>query len=123
MASISFCFVIIFLACNRFLNKALVPPDGSKEDRKVCTITEIEEAKAVLRLVPIWTTCLGYAVVSPQSSTLFTKQGVTMDRSITSSLQIPAASLQSFIGLGIVGFIPIYDRILVPIARAITRKP
>ncbi|KAL2520170.1 Protein NRT1/PTR FAMILY 5.10 [Forsythia ovata] len=107
----------------KFLNKALVAPDGSKEDRKVCTITEIEEAKAVLRLVPIWTTCLGYAVVFPQSSTLFTKQGVTMDRSIMSNLQIPAASLQSFIGLGIVGFIPIYDRILVPIARAITRRP
>ncbi|KAL2520168.1 Protein NRT1/PTR FAMILY 5.10 [Forsythia ovata] len=107
----------------KFLNKALVAPDGSKEDRNVCTIAEIEEAKAVLRLVPIWTTCLGYAVVFSQSSTLFTKQGVTMDRFITSNLQIPAASLQSFIGLGTVVFIPIYDRILVPIARAITKKP
>ncbi|XP_022852257.1 protein NRT1/ PTR FAMILY 5.10-like isoform X1 [Olea europaea var. sylvestris] len=107
----------------KFLNKALLAPDGSKEYGKVCTVTEIEEAKAVLRLVPIWTTCLGYAIVSPQSSTFFTEQGLTMDRSITSSLQIPAASLQSLIAIGIVVFIPLYDRILVPIARAMSKKP
>ncbi|KAL2497404.1 Protein NRT1/PTR FAMILY 5.10 [Abeliophyllum distichum] len=104
----------------RFLNKSLL---GAEEDSKVCSISEIEEAKAVLRLVPIWTTCLGYAIVSSQSLTFFTNQGVTMDRSITSSLQIPAASLQSFISIAIVVFVPIYDRILVPIARAITQKP
>ncbi|CAI9754298.1 unnamed protein product [Fraxinus pennsylvanica] len=105
-----------------FLNKALLAPDGSKEDRKVCTVTEIEEAKIVLRLVPIWTACLGFGIVSSQSSTFFTKQGLTMDRSISSSLQIPAASLQSFISIGIVVFVPIYDRILVPIARAISNS-
>ncbi|CAA2964083.1 NRT1 PTR FAMILY -like [Olea europaea subsp. europaea] len=107
----------------KFLNKALLASNGSKEDGKICSITEIEEAKAILRLVPIWITCLGYAIIFSQSSTLFTKQGVTMDRSITSSFQLPAASLQSFISLAIVVFIPIYDRILVPTARAITRKP
>ncbi|KAL2520172.1 Protein NRT1/PTR FAMILY 5.10 [Forsythia ovata] len=107
----------------KFLNKSLLAHDGTKEDGKVCSISEIEEAKAVVRLVPIWTTCLGYAIVSSQSLTFFTNQGVTMDRSITSSLQIPAASLQSFISIAIVVFIPIYDRILVPIARAITQKP
>ncbi|KAL2497388.1 Protein NRT1/PTR FAMILY 5.10 [Abeliophyllum distichum] len=106
-----------------FLNKALLAPDGSKEEWRVCNITEIEEAKAILRLVPIWTTCLGFSIVFSQSSTLFTKQGVTMDRSITAGLQIPAASLQSFTSVAIVVFIPIYDRVLVPIARAITRKP
>ncbi|KAK2986146.1 hypothetical protein RJ640_030691 [Escallonia rubra] len=107
----------------KFLNKALVSPDGSKEEGKVCSITEVEEAKAVLRLVPIWCTCLAYAVVFSQSSTLFTKQGVTMDRSIGSSFKVPAASLQAFICFSIVIIIPIYDRVLVPIARAITRKP
>ncbi|XP_022850267.1 protein NRT1/ PTR FAMILY 5.10-like isoform X2 [Olea europaea var. sylvestris] len=107
----------------KFLDKALLAPDGSKEDGEVCSITEIEEAKAVLRLFPILTASLGYAIAYSQSSTLFTKQGATMDRSITSSLQIPAASLQSFISIASVVFIPIYDRILVPIARAITGKP
>ncbi|XP_022718289.1 protein NRT1/ PTR FAMILY 5.10-like isoform X2 [Durio zibethinus] len=69
----------------KFLNKALLAPDGSKEHGKVCSIGEVEEAKAVLRLVPIWATSLVYAVVQAQSSTFFTKQGATMDRSITTA--------------------------------------
>ncbi|XAR57475.1 hypothetical protein NMG60_11025632 [Bertholletia excelsa] len=107
----------------KFLNKALLAPDGSKEDRKVCSNNEVEEAKAVLRLIPIWSTCLAYAIVFSQSSTLFTKQGVTMDRSVWPSFKIPPASLQSFTDLSIVIFIPIYDRIFVPFARVVTQKP
>ncbi|KAI3688962.1 hypothetical protein L2E82_46908 [Cichorium intybus] len=107
----------------RFLNKALLSPDGSKEDGKVCSLSEVNEAKAVLRLIPIWSSCLAFAVVFAQFSTLFTKQGVTMDRSIGSNFQVPAATLQSFISITVVVLIPIYDRILVPLARSVTRKP
>ncbi|KAL4651016.1 hypothetical protein ACB092_01G128000 [Castanea dentata] len=102
----------------KFLNKALLSPDGLNEEGKVCAVSDIEEAKAVLRLVPIWVTSLGYAVVYAQISTFFTKQGATMDRTIFSGFEIPAASLQSFVGLSIILVIPIYDRIFVPIARA-----
>ena len=101
----------------------MLSPDGSKEHGKVCSIREVEEAKAVLRLVPIWAASLVYAVVLAQSSTFFTKQGSTMDRSITASVKIPAASLQSFISLTIVLSIPIYDRIFVPLARSWTKRP
>ncbi|XP_044474661.1 protein NRT1/ PTR FAMILY 5.10-like [Mangifera indica] len=107
----------------KFLNKALLAPDGSKEYGKLCSISEVEEAKAFLRLVPIWVTSLIYAIVFAQSSTFFTKQGVTMDRSITPTFDIPAASLQSFISLAIFLTIPIYDRVFVPIARTISGKP
>ncbi|OIT05197.1 PREDICTED: protein NRT1/ PTR FAMILY 5.10-like [Nicotiana attenuata] len=107
----------------KFLNKALLAPDGSKENGKICSISEVEEAKAILRLIPIWITCLVYAIVFSQSSTLFTKQGATLDGSLGSNFEVPAASLQSFISLSVVVFIPIYDRILVPVARVITRKP
>ncbi|KAL6512113.1 hypothetical protein OROGR_021710 [Orobanche gracilis] len=106
-----------------FLNKALLKRNDSKEDEKVCRMSDIEEAKAFLRLVPIWATCLVYALVFSQSSTLFTKQGVTMDRYITPSFQVPPASLQSLISFSIVVFILIYDRILVPAARAISKNP
>ncbi|XP_024972053.1 protein NRT1/ PTR FAMILY 5.10-like [Cynara cardunculus var. scolymus] len=107
----------------RFLNKALVSPDGSQEDGTVCSLDEVEEAKSVLRLVPIWASCLGYAIVFAQCSTLGTKQGATMDRSIGSSFEIPAATLQSFIGISVIILIPIYDTILVPLTRAATRRP
>ncbi|KAJ4846985.1 hypothetical protein Tsubulata_919986 [Turnera subulata] len=107
----------------RFLNKALLLPDGSNmENEKVCSVSEVEEAKTVLRLVPIWTSCLVYGIVFAQSSTFLTKQGATMDRSITTNFEIPAASLQSLISVAIILFIPIYDRILVPTARVLTGK-
>lgn len=106
----------------RFLNKALVAPDGSRKDGKVCEVNEVEEAKALLRLFPIWATSLIYAIVFAQPPTFFTKQGVTLERKIWPGILVPPASLQSFISLSIVLFMPIYDRIIVPIARAITGK-
>ncbi|KAK6140388.1 hypothetical protein DH2020_025872 [Rehmannia glutinosa] len=103
----------------KFLDKVLFTPDDSREGGKVCSSGDVEEAKAILSLVPIWFTCLAYGIVFSQTS----NQGVTMDRYITSRFKIPAASLLSFISLTIVVFVPIYDRILVPVARAITNKP
>ncbi|KAF5205459.1 NRT1/ PTR FAMILY 5.10 like [Thalictrum thalictroides] len=111
----------------KFLDKALttgtVHSVDLGKDWEVCSVSQVEEAKMVLRLVPIWATCLLYAIVFAQSSTFFTKQGSTMDRSIGSSFKIPAATLQTFISLSIVLFMPIYDRIFVPVARSITGKP
>ncbi|KAE8647915.1 protein NRT1/ PTR FAMILY 5.10 isoform X1 [Cucumis sativus] len=107
----------------RFLDKALITPNSLKEDGRACSISEVEEAKAVLRLVPIWVACLAFAIVFSQSSTFFIKQGVTMDRSITFGFEVPSASLQSFISLSIVISLLIYDRILIPIARNFTGKP
>ncbi|PRQ20400.1 putative proton-dependent oligopeptide transporter family [Rosa chinensis] len=106
-----------------FLNKALLAPDNLKKKGKVCTIAEVEEAKAVLRLFPIWATCLPYSIVFAQSTTFFTKQGATVDRTIVPGFDIPATSLQSFICLAIIMIIPIYDLIFVPTARAFTREP
>ncbi|KAI3763105.1 hypothetical protein L1987_53555 [Smallanthus sonchifolius] len=106
-----------------FLNKALLSPDSSNESGTICSIDEVEEAKAVLRLIPIWASCLAYSTVLAQTTTLFTKQGSTMDRSIGSAFEIPAATLQSFIGLSIIILIPIYDTILVPLTGHVTKKP
>lgn len=105
----------------RFLNKALIIADDSKENQT--SVDDVEEAKSILRLVPIWLTSLVFAIVYAQISTFFTKQGDTMDRTIVPGFELPAASLQVFIGLVIVITIPIYDRIFVPIARSLTNKP
>ncbi|KAM0042421.1 putative proton-dependent oligopeptide transporter family, PTR2 family proton/oligopeptide symporter [Helianthus debilis subsp. tardiflorus] len=107
----------------RFLNKVLVSPDGSNEDVTVCSADEVEEAKAVLRLIPIWVSCLAYGIVFSQTSTLFTKQGATMDRSMGSTFEIPPATQQSFINLSVIILIPIYDMVIVPLTRAITNIP
>jgi peptide/histidine transporter 3/4 len=83
----------------------------------------IEEAKSVLLLFPIWATCLIYAVAFSQSSTFFTKQAATLDRSVGHGLQVPPAALQTFISVTIVVLMPFYDRALVPLARRYTGLP
>ena len=108
--------VLFFSYSDRFLNKALLAPDCSKGDGKGCSITDVEEAKAVLSLFPI------YCMVHSQQPCLPNRE-FTMDGSIGSTFQIPAASLLSFIPITIILFIPIYDRNFVPIARALTGKP
>ncbi|GLJ13511.1 hypothetical protein SUGI_0214100 [Cryptomeria japonica] len=109
----------------RFLDKATVAAPLDLESKtdinwRLCTITQVEEVKLVLRLLPIWVACLMYGVVFAQSPTFFTKQGSTMDRKIIGDFEVPAATLQSFISLSIIVLVPVYDRIFVPLARSIT---
>jgi solute carrier family 15 (peptide/histidine transporter), member 3/4 len=87
------------------------------------TEASAEEAKSLLRLFPIWATCLIYGVVFAQSSTLFTKQASTLNRKIGRKFEVPPAALQVFISISIILFIPVYDKILVPLTRKFTRIP
>ncbi|XP_078153584.1 protein NRT1/ PTR FAMILY 5.10-like isoform X1 [Carex rostrata] len=82
-----------------------------------------EEAKGLLRLFPIWATCVIYGVVFAQSSTLFTKQASTLDRRIGKNFQVPPAALQVFSSIAIICFIPVYDKLLVPLTRKFTGIP
>lgn len=102
--------------CARFLDQAAVEHNGEE----VCSTSDVEDAKAVLKLLPICLACLPFAVVYSQSTTLFTKQGATMDRHITSNLQIPAAAVLAFTPGSIILFVPFYERVIIPIARNIT---
>ncbi|XP_057793624.1 protein NRT1/ PTR FAMILY 5.10-like [Salvia miltiorrhiza] len=103
----------------RFLDKASLEHSGEE----VCSMSDVEDAKSILKLLPICLACLPFAIVYSQSTTLFTKQGATMDRHITSDFQIPAAALQAFTPGSIILFVPFYEHVLNPIARAISHKP
>lgn len=103
---------------NRFLKNVLPAADGYST---VSDKTEV--SKNVLRLFPIWITCLTYTIAYAQVATLFTKQATTLDKSIGLSFNIPAATLRTFILLTIMFCIPIYDGIFVPVARTITKNP
>ncbi|CAN6572139.1 unnamed protein product [Malus baccata var. baccata] len=80
----------------------------------------IENAKVLLRLLPIWIMLLMFAVIFQQPPTFFTKQGMTMKRNIGSNFKIPPATLQSAITLSIILLMPLYDKIMIPITRLVT---
>ncbi|KAJ4799474.1 Protein NRT1/ PTR FAMILY 5.10 [Rhynchospora pubera] len=82
-----------------------------------------KEAKELLKLFPIWATCLVYALVFAQWSTFFIKQAATLDRRIGPAFQVPPAALASFINVSVVIFLPIYDKVIVPLVRKITKTP
>ncbi|GLU11199.1 hypothetical protein SLE2022_279590 [Rubroshorea leprosula] len=82
----------------------------------------LENAKLVLRLLPIWTMLLMFAVIFQQPATFFTKQGMAMKRNIGSDFNIPPATLQSAITLSIILLMPLYDKILIPISRMVIRN-
>lgn len=109
------------------LDKAAVLSD---EDRKtgnlsnpwrLCTVTQVEELKILIRMFPIWATGIVFAAVYAQMSTMFVEQGMVMDRKI-GSFTIPAATLSTFDVISVIFWVPIYDRVLVPIARKFTGK-
>ncbi|CAN7129325.1 unnamed protein product [Brassica rapa subsp. narinosa] len=105
----------------RCLSKALLAPHASTEEDNVCSVSDVEDATALVMLIPVWVTTLGYALPYAQYMTFFTKQGATLERTIFPGVKIPSASLQVLIGIAIVLFVPIYDRVLVPFARSITK--
>lgn len=94
----------------------------TRDSWRLCSVTQVEEAKLVLRLIPIWLSCLMFAVVQAQVHTFFIKQGATMVRSIGPHFQIPPASLQGLVGVTILIAVPFYDRVFVPLARKFTGK-
>ncbi|XP_027355546.1 protein NRT1/ PTR FAMILY 5.4 [Abrus precatorius] len=112
----------------RFLDKAAIIDDIDAKSKKrdpwrLCSVTQVEETKLVLRLIPIWLSCLMFTVVQAQVHTYFIKQGATMIRSIGPNFQIPPASLQGLVGLTILFAVPLYDRVFVPLVRKFTKQP
>ncbi|GFP81864.1 protein nrt1/ ptr family 1.2 [Phtheirospermum japonicum] len=115
----------------RFLNKACVVRDPDKDltaDGKakdpwsLCTVDQVEELKALLRIIPIWSTGMIMSVNMSQNSFPLL-QAVSMDRQITSSFTIPPASLSTFTVIAVILWIAIYDRIFLPLASRAMKKP
>ncbi|KAF9624721.1 hypothetical protein IFM89_013259 [Coptis chinensis] len=88
---------------------------------RLCTVTQVEELKILIRMFPIWATGIAFSAVYAQMSTMFVEQGMTMDTAI-GSFTIPPASLSTFDVISVIVWVPLYDSILVPIARKFTGK-
>nr|QSV51800.1 nitrate transporter [Glossostigma elatinoides] len=111
----------------RFLDKAAIKdssnPIKSANKWSISTVTDVEEVKLVIRMLPTWGTTIMFWTVYAQMTTFSVSQATTMDRHIGPRFQIPAGSLTVFFVASILLTVPIYDRVVVPVCRKILKNP
>lgn len=90
---------------------------------RLCTVSQVEEVKCVLRLLPIWFCTIVASIVFVQVLSLFVEQGAAMD-SVVLGFHIPPASMTAFDIISTSTFIICYDKFIVPFYVKLTkRKP
>ncbi|XP_060206243.1 protein NRT1/ PTR FAMILY 8.1-like [Lycium barbarum] len=108
-----------------FLDKSAVETtsdkvNGSVNTWRLCTVTQVEEVKSIIRLLPVWACCIVFATVYSQMNTTFVLQGNTMDRHMGCHFRIPSASLTVVETLSVILWVLIYDQLIIPFARKFT---
>ncbi|XP_019447225.1 PREDICTED: protein NRT1/ PTR FAMILY 1.1-like [Lupinus angustifolius] len=112
----------------RFLNKACIIKNREKdldsngmpiEPWSLCTVRKVEEMKAVVKVLPIWSTNIIFAMIINQHSFSAVQAG-TMDRHVF-NLEMPATSFSAFIFISLFLWVAIYDRILLPLISKYTK--
>ena len=86
---------------------------------RLCTVTQVEELKCVLRLLPVWASGIIFAAAYTQMTTTFILQGDTLDPYV-GGFRVPAAVLSVFDTLSVMLWVPLYDSLVVPLARRAT---
>ncbi|KAJ6797454.1 protein NRT1/ PTR FAMILY 8.1-like [Iris pallida] len=109
----------------KFLDKAAIEREedkikGNPSPWRLCTVTQVEELKSVVRLLPIWASGIVLSTVYSQMGTMFVLQGNTMDPHMGPRFKVAAASLSMIDTISVILMVPIYDRIIVPVARKFT---
>ncbi|KAL5991683.1 hypothetical protein ACLOJK_012592 [Asimina triloba] len=87
---------------------------------RLATVTNVEELKLLLGMLPIWLASIPFGICVAQTSTFFIKQGSTMDRRVAGGFVLPPASVFSIAAIAMIGTVSVYDRLLVPVLRRAT---
>uniref|UniRef100_A0A0E0LB33 Major facilitator superfamily (MFS) profile domain-containing protein n=1 Tax=Oryza punctata TaxID=4537 RepID=A0A0E0LB33_ORYPU len=113
----------------RFLDKAATATEedyhsgNAKNPWRLCTVTQVEEAKCVVSMLPIWICTIVYSVEFTQMSSLFVEQGAAMDTNIFGLFKVPAASMSVFDVAGVLVTLAFSHYVLVPAAARLTKNP
>nr|XP_012573930.1 protein NRT1/ PTR FAMILY 4.6-like isoform X2 [Cicer arietinum] len=99
----------------KFLNSAI------ENETIKCSVAEVEDVKVVLKILPIFGCTIVLNCCLAQLSTFSIEQAATMNTKV-GSLQVPPASLPIFPVLFIMTLAPIYDHIIIPYARKVTKS-
>ncbi|XP_002526567.3 protein NRT1/ PTR FAMILY 5.2 [Ricinus communis] len=107
----------------RFLDKAAVKSGSSSSPWILCPVTQVEETKQMIKMLPVLLTTLIPSTVVAQVGTFFIRQGTTLDRSMGPNFEIPPACLTAFVTIFMLISLILYDRYVVPITRRYTKNP
>ncbi|KAL3693105.1 hypothetical protein R1sor_006756 [Riccia sorocarpa] len=89
---------------------------------RLCSLTQVEETKEVIKLLPIWATFIVLNTCAAQLQTFTIAQGVTMNRTI-GSFTFSAPTLVVIPATSLMISVPLYERAFVPVMRRITGIP
>ncbi|GFQ04675.1 protein nrt1/ ptr family 4.5 [Phtheirospermum japonicum] len=87
-----------------------------------CTVTQVEETKILVRMIPIILSTVFLNTCLAQLQTFTIQQSTTTNRKI-GTFEIPASSIGVIPLLFLFILIPLYDRVFVPLVREFTKKP
>ncbi|CAI9112297.1 OLC1v1012730C1 [Oldenlandia corymbosa var. corymbosa] len=85
-----------------------------------CTVKEVEDVKIVIKTLPIFASTIMLNCCLAQLSTFSVQQAATMNTKI-GSFTVPPASLPVFPVIFIMMLAPIYNHIIIPFARKVTK--
>ncbi|KAG6556128.1 hypothetical protein Mapa_002069 [Marchantia paleacea] len=112
----------------KFLDKAAIvtrrdhieEPNRAPNPWRMCTVTQVEELKRIMQMIPIWaTSCIVYTLFA-QLTSFSLYQGKTLNRHLGSGFEIPPASLPVFALVVVLLCVPLYDIVFVPFTRQFT---
>lgn len=89
---------------------------------KLCTVTQVEEVKILVKLIPIPTCTIMLNLVLTEFLTLSVQQAYTLNTHI-GRLKLPVTCMPVFPGLSIFLLLSLYYSVFVPVSRRITGHP
>ncbi|GKU96296.1 hypothetical protein SLEP1_g9545 [Rubroshorea leprosula] len=109
----------------RWLDKAALQlkEDGSNPSPwRLCTVTQVEEVKILIKLIPIPACTIMLSVFLTEYLTLSIQQAYTLNTRM-GHLKLPVTCMPIFPGLSIFLVLSVYYSVFVPLSRRITGHP
>ncbi|KAL0713602.1 hypothetical protein Bca4012_020580 [Brassica carinata] len=111
----------------RFFNRAALQIEEESGDAinnkwRLCSVQEVEDFKAVLRLVPLWLSIIFVSIPVGVQSSLMVLQALVMDRVLSPHFKVSAGSIQVIAIIFSSIFIIINNWLVYPIYHKLTNK-
>ena len=115
----------------RWLDRAAVVPPGvswplygDPPPKGFVPVSQVEETKQLIRIMPVWATLLIWNLGYAQLATIMVQQAESMNRKVGGGkFEIPPASVSVFATVTILILVPLWDRTVRPILEKRSWSP